>query len=84
MMVDLGDRIGNGRHRFEKFRWKREIENENRVAGNVGQRPCFAMMHRPIGGRVAEMAPGSIGGAKSIQAVGVVENSNRSLSRHAQ
>ncbi|MFZ2972970.1 MAG: hypothetical protein WA049_10045 [Ferribacterium limneticum] len=80
MMVDLRDRVGNGRHGFEKFRRKRKVEDEDRVAGDFGQRPRFAMMHRPIGGRIAEMAPGRIGGAKSIQAVGVVENRNRSLS----
>ncbi|MGB4062433.1 MAG: hypothetical protein WBK19_01265 [Azonexus sp.] len=84
MMVDLGDRGSNRSHRFEKFRRKREIEDEYCVAGNVGQRPRLAVMHRPIGGCIAEMAPGSISGAEAIKAVGVVDNKNRGLSRHAQ
>ncbi|WP_226494859.1 hypothetical protein [Ferribacterium limneticum] len=84
MMVDLGDRGSYRSHRFQKLRRKREIEDEYRVAGNRVQHPRLAVMHRPIGGCIAKLAPGSISGAEAIEAVGVVNNKNWRLSRHAQ
>ena len=37
VMIDLGDRGSNCRHRVQKLGRKREVENENGFASNIGQ-----------------------------------------------
>src|SRR5574343_587325 len=83
VMVDLGDRGGNAGHLFKSFGREGKIEDINGMVCQVGHVPRLAVVHRPIGGSVAEMTPGSISGTEAVQTVGVIKNANRHVSSAA-
>ena len=77
VVINLGDRRGNGCDGFQR-RWrKREIKNEDVVPSHLRHIPLLAMMHGPERRCIAKVAPGSIGCAETIEAVGVVDDGCR-------
>ena len=84
MMVDLDDRAGAPGHRLEHLGREGEVDDDHLVAGDFGHFPRLTVVHRPVGGAVAETQPGRIGGAEAVRAVGVVEDGDRMRCRHGE
>ena len=47
------------------------------MAGDFGRFPRLTVVNRVIVGRIAKLAPGSVGSAETVDAVGVINNSDR-------
>ena len=47
------------------------------MAGDFGRFPRLTVVNRVIVGNIAKLAPGSVGSAETVDAVGVINNGDR-------